>query len=209
MKFKDISGQKFGRLTVIYRLHNHHDNKNTHWLCVCECGNLTEVSRPNLINGHNKSCGCLNAEKRKTTHTKHGKCKTRIYTIWINMKSRCYNKNDKAYKNYGERGIKVCDEWLNNFEAFYDWSINNGYNDSLTIDRIDVNGNYEHSNCQYVTMKQQARNKRNNRNITINGDTRCLLEWCETLGLKYQTVFARLNEYNWTIEQALELENKS
>lgn len=136
---------------------------------------------------------------------KHGKRNTNIYGVWQTMKTRCYNEHSEKYKNYGGRGITVCDEWRNDFQAFYNWAINNGYDDNLTIDRIDVNEDYSPSNCRWITNKEQQRNRRNNRNITINGETHCLSEWCEILGLNYNTVRSRLNIYKWSIERALEL----
>lgn len=141
----------------------------------------------------------------KDIHTKHKKCDTRLYCIFGAVKSRCYNKNNKRYKDYGGRGIAVCDEWKDDFMSFYNWAILNGYNDTLTIDRIDVNGNYEPSNCRWVTPKQQARNRRSNRNYTINGETHCLKEWCEIVGLNYRTVQYRINILNQNIERALRL----
>ena len=207
-KIKDISGQKFGRLTVLYRLHNYHDKHNSHWLCVCECGNLAEVSLPNLRSGTTKSCGCLNVEKCKVTHTKHGKCNSRLNKIYSDIKRRCNNTNRKAYDDYGGRGIVVCNEWRNDFMSFYDWSMANGYDDTLTIDRIDNDKGYSPDNCRWVNMKQQNRNKRNNRYFVINGDKRCLSEWCEMYSINYGKVQARL-KYGWTIEQALELEERN
>lgn len=131
----------------------------------------------------------------------------RLYRIYWGMKSRCYNKKYLWYNDYGARGIRVCDEWLNDFQVFYDWAINNGYKENLSIDRIDVNGNYEPDNCQWITPKQQARNRRSNKYYTINGETHCLSEWCEILNLNYTTVKARLH-YGWSIEKTLELEEK-
>lgn len=128
----------------------------------------------------------------------------RLFTTWQNIKNRCYNNCNNEYKNYGGRGIAVCDEWLHDFMSFYNWSMVNCYNDNLTIDRIDNNGNYEPNNCRWVTMKQQQQNKRSNRNYTINGETHCLSEWCEILGLKYSTVQSRIQR-NWSIEKALEV----
>lgn len=138
--------------------------------------------------------------------TKHNKYNSRIYRIWRGMKDRCYNINSKDYKNYGGRGIVVCDEWLNDFMSFYNWSMNNGYDDSLTIDRIDVNGNYEPSNCRWVTQKQQQRNRRNNKLFTYNGEVHYLSEWCELLHLNQNTIYNRINNLNYSIERALELE---
>lgn len=196
--YKRLEGQQFGRLTALYRLHN--TKGRTKWLCVCECGNLVEVKENNLLQGGSKSCGC----SRKHINIKHGKTNTRLFTTWQNIKNRCYNNCNNEYKNYGGRGIAVCDEWLHDFMSFYNWSMVNGYNDNLTIDRIDNNGNYEPNNCRWVTMKQQQQNKRSNRNYTINGETHCLSEWCEILGLKYSTVQSRIQR-NRSIEKALEV----
>lgn len=203
METIDITGQKFCRLTALYRLHDYH-KKQTYWLCVCDCGNLKEVYLGNLRNGKVKSCGCLHDTQAIT----HGKTSTRLYKIYTNMKARCYNKKTSYYKNYGARGIKVCDEWLTNFINFYDWANDNGYQDGLTINRIDNNGNYKPDNCEWVDMKTQQRHKRNNKTYTINGETHCLKEWCEILNLNYDNVWARINRYNWSIETALELEDK-
>lgn len=151
--------------------------------------------------GDSVSCGCYRKEKV----TKHGLYNTRLHSIWNSMITRCYNKNRKSYKNYGERGIKVCEEWRNNFQAFYDWSMSNGYNDNLTIDRIDNDENYSPNNCRWVDYKTQARNRRSNRKYTINSETRCLSEWCEILNLNYSTVIKRLDICHWSIYKALEL----
>ena len=132
---------------------------------------------------------------------------TRLYNIYYGMKKRCYNKNTANYKNYGARGITICSEWLNDKQSFFAWAINNGYQDNLTIDRIDVNGNYEPNNCRWVDMKQQQRNRTDNHYATINGETHCLKEWCEILNLNYGKVCKRVH-YNWPIEQALELEER-
>lgn len=137
-------------------------------------------------------------------YARHNKCNTRLYSIWASMKTRCYNSNHEAYARYGGRGIVVCDEWRNDFMSFYNWALSHGYNDTLTIDRIDNNKGYEPNNCRWATRKQQARNLRNNKNITINGETRCLTEWCNILGLNYYTVWERLN-YGWSVKKALEI----
>lgn len=206
-KFKDITGQKFGRLTALYRLYNYHKRDCVYWLCVCDCGNLIEVKGCNLRNGATKSCGCFNKEETSRRSTKHGKCETRMYRIYYNMIQRIYNTNRNEYKHYGGRGIVVCDEWRNDFMSFYNWAMSHGYDDTLTIDRIDVNGNYEPSNCRWVSQKQQVKNRRNNINVTITNKTHCLSEWCKILSLNYNTVKYRIH-HNWTIEQALELEAK-
>ena len=199
--FKDISGQKFGRLTALYKLHN--AKGRTKWLCVCECGNLTYVDVYSLQSGNTKSCGCLHKELASKQLTTHGKSHSRLYTIYNLMKRRCYNVKDKRYKDYGARGIAVCDEWKDNFQAFYDWSMENGYNDNLTIDRVNNNGNYEPNNCRWTTRKQQARNTRRTKYITYKGVTRPLIEWCEVLGLNHHTIETRLYR-GWSIEKAFE-----
>lgn len=117
----------------------------------------------------------------------------KLYKTWHRMKSRCCNPNDKDYKHYGARGINVCPEWLNNFKLFEIWALNNGFNENLTLDRINVNGDYTPNNCRWATWIQQQRNKRNNHYITYNGITKCLSEWTEELGLDYHRTKQRLN----------------
>lgn len=204
-KFKDITYQKFGRLTALYRLQNYHNKHNAYWLCVCKCGNFKEVSLNNLYRGNVRSCGCLHKETMISLCKTHGKTNTRLYHIWQRMKSRCYYSKDNRYQYYGGRGIAVCDEWKDDFMAFYKWAIDNGYRDNLTIDRIDVDGNYEPSNCRWATNNEQAKNKTNNKYYTINGKTYCLKEWCKILNINYKKVWVRLNQLNWTIERVLEL----
>lgn len=122
---------------------------------------------------------------------KHGKYNTRLYRIWSRMKTRCYNKKYEHFKHYGGRGIKVCDEWLNDFMSFYDWSMSNGYKDNLTIDRIDVNGNYEPSNCRWLTNEEQQNNKRRNIRLTYNGKTQTITQWARELGIKRELIERR------------------
>lgn len=206
-KCKDLSGKKFGRLTVLYRIYNHNRTK-TYWLCICDCGNLREVRSDALIGGVTKSCGCLQKEKVKQNMTKHGKHKTRLYRIFNHMKARCYNEHYKRYYDYGGRGITVCDEWRNDFMTFYNWAMNSGYNEHLTIDRINNDGNYEPSNCRWSDRKTQQRNKRTSKFITYNGERKHLMEWCEKLNLDYNVIYNRLYNCHWSIDRAFNEEVK-
>ena len=134
---------------------------------------------------------------------KDGRRNTRLYRIWANMKTRCYNAKSESYIYYGGRGVTICPEWLNDFQTFYKWSILNGYADNLTIDRIDVNGNYEPSNCRWVTVAIQSNNRRNNHFVTIDGITKTLSEWCIHYGVNYKTVRDRLRR-GWNYIDALQ-----
>lgn len=202
-RFEDLTGYRFGRLLVLERAPN---TKVVKWNCQCNCGNKITVTTCNLKSGSTKSCGCLRrdvARQNAKEHTTHGFTRTRLYYIWEDMKRRCYAKERKGYKNYGGRGIRVCDEWKNDFTIFKDWAFENGYNDELTIDRIDVNGNYEPSNCRWATWKEQANNKRNKTAIEFEGETHTLKEWSEITGIGASTIQKRLFKRGWSIEDAL------
>lgn len=196
----DLTGQKFGRLTVIGRAES--TNYNSKWLCVCECGNNATVFGMSLKSGKTKSCGCLQKEIRIKKATTHGMSGTRIHQEWLTMKYRCLNEKSTRYYRYGGRGITVCDEWLNDFQTFYDWAMANGYNDTLTIDRIDVNGNYEPSNCRWVDVGVQNNNTCRNHYITYNGVTHTIAEWARIKNKKYNTLNSRIWN-GWDVEKAL------
>lgn len=198
-RLRDLTGQKFGRLTVIKRAESRAEV--TRWLCLCECGKETIVGYPNLANGHTKSCGCYNSELVKKRSVTHGMRNTRLYEIWKGMKNRCENPNEPSYMNYGGRGICVCAEW-HKPEVFMEWALENGYSDKLTIDRINYNGNYEPGNCRWATAKEQGRNKRNNFVIAFMGKEQPLSAWCEELNLDYDRTWSRLRVSKWSIEEA-------
>lgn len=201
-KSNNLVGRKFGKLLVIKRVENNKHNQAM-WECLCECGNRSFASSASLVSGNTKSCGCLRKEITQKRSQTHGKRESRLYTIWAGIKNRCYCKTASNYKYYGGRGITVCDEWLHDFQAFYDWAMANGYDDSLTIDRIDVNGNYEPSNCRWITQKAQMNNYSRNRLITYNGKTQTMSQWADELGIKYDTLESRLNRLKWSIERAM------
>ena len=158
----DITGQRFGKLAVKkYAMTDKHGNSM--WLCECDCGKEKIVSRGNLIYGNTRSCGCIKKAATAKRSKTHGKSRSRLYHIWLHMKARCLNKNADNFEYYGGRGIRVCDEWIQSFKIFHDWAMANGYADDLTIDRINVNGNYEPGNCRWATWKEQQNNKRNNK----------------------------------------------
>lgn len=199
--YKDLTGQKFGRLTAIKK-DDTKKSRKAYWICLCNCGNIKSVRSDSLQAGRIRSCGCLKKEqdktnlqksevKKKTKRFGEPYGKIRIHTIWANMKSRCYNQNDKRYKDYGGRGICVCKEWKDDFFGFYEWAINNGYNDNLTIDRIDNIGNYNPNNCRWVTIEDQCNNRRSNINITIGNETKTLKQWCDIFDLPYRRIYRR------------------
>ena len=165
---KDIAGQQFGRLTAVEPSEKDDTRDELTWKCLCDCGNTVYVPAKYLLSGNTKSCGCLKMDGLLERNTKHGKARrrkaTRLYKVWIGMRQRCNDPNQKSYPDYGGRGIRVCQEW-DNFEAFESWAMSNGYdpnsvNRECTIDRIDVNGNYEPSNCRWVSAAVQNKNKR-------------------------------------------------
>lgn len=197
LKTKDIKGERFGLLTVHERAGSDRLG-NAMWRCTCECGGQSIVSTHNLKRGHTKSCGCLQKES-VTTHSGTG---TRLYRIWEGMKRRCYEITHAHFKDYGGRGITVCDEWLRSFEAFRDWALANGYRDDLTIDRKDNDGPYSPDNCHWATHKAQQNNMRSNRAITYKGETRTLAQWAELAGINKKTLQYRLNN-GWSVEQAI------
>lgn len=176
------------------------------WHCRCDCGNKIDVRGGDLASGRTTSCGCYKRERSAEAHTVHGMNRQGerhpVYRVWAAMLTRCENSNFSAYKNYGARGIKVCDEW-HDAKVFIDWALANGWQKGLTLDRINNGGNYEPDNCRWATRKENNRNKRNNRLITFDGKTQTMVEWADELNIPYYTLKHRISTYHWSIERAL------
>ena len=175
------------------------------WKMKCSCGELF-VAQPSDSKGVCRKCAM---EKLSAERTKHGESPkqgkrnaSKLYSIWVNMRNRCFNSENKSFAYYGGRGISVCDEW-NEFLNFEKWAIQNGFEENLTLDRIDVNGNYEPENCRWISRKEQMRNTRSNHLLTYNGDTKAMAEWAEITGIPYSTLKQRINKYNYSVEKAL------
>lgn len=187
------TGDRFGYLTIIKEVESDRHNYGgliRRFECKCDCGNIV-IERLSTLRRRkdNISCGCI-----KTGFHTHSDTHTRIYGCWQSMKDRCLNPNCKAYKYYGGRGIKICDEWYN-YELFRDWALENGYTEDLTIDRLDVNGNYEPSNCRWATMSEQQQNKRDSRLLMFKGVTKHVVEWSKETGVPAQTIWKRFIKY--------------
>lgn len=207
---KDLTGQRFGRLTVIERKESY-NGKKARWLCKCDCGNYVTVLSTCLISGTTKSCGCLNDEirhlptaEKKLTHAQgEPDSKSRLYKIWAKIKTRTESVGSPDYENYGARGIDMCNEWKNSFQSFKAWALGNGYREDLTIDRIDNDKGYSPENCRWADAYTQSNNRRTNHKLTHKGKTQNVSQWAEEMGLKYDTLHNRIKYLGWTVERAL------
>lgn len=211
--YDDLTGKRYCRLTVVRETDRPNGKKNRHyWLCRCDCGNEIVLSSSAFNSGLTKSCGCYHreevSERMRKTKTTHGKTNTRLYGIWGSMKGRCYLQSSTDYPWYGGRGIKVCDEWKDSFEAFEKWAIENGYDPTAprgkcTIDRIDPNGNYSPDNCRFITQKEQGNNRCNTLKIECGGEKHTVSEWSEITGIPAKTIYDRLRYPKRSIEDVL------
>lgn len=216
-KIKDLVGEKIGRYTVLEFAGVHITSggyRKRLFKCRCDCGveKIVKADALNWAKNHNLmiSCGCYTREinslkeypgvPRRSNHVAY-EGEERLHRIWAGIKRRCFNPSEPAYKNYGGRGITICEEWKNGFRAFADWAKANGYNDSLTVERIDVNGNYCPENCKWITLKEQGSNRRNNHFITYNGETLTINQWALKLKIPRTRIKARLKR-GWSIEEA-------
>lgn len=205
-KFIDLTGHVYGRLTVLHRVDtsNVANRKATIWMCECECGQIKAIRQGPLRNGTTRSCGCLYRE-RHTTHghsikDQDGRLVSREYVSWLGMIQRTENKKFPGYKDYGGRGITMCEQWRKSFEVFLE-DMGPKPSSRHSLDRINVDGNYEPGNCRWATPLVQMRNTRWNRNITWMGKTQCLQAWANELGMSSKTLSERLRT-GWSVEAA-------
>jgi hypothetical protein len=198
MKRKIDVGDKYGMLILI-----EWKTPPQKSIFKCDCGNLTESIPSDVRKGRTVSCGCKRKNKPKT----HGYCIggkiEKLYYVWTSMKQRCGNHKNKDYPLYGGRGISVCSEWVNSYSNFREWAMSNGYRDNSCIDRQENDGNYEPSNCKWVTNKENCNNTRKNNLLIYNGEAHCISEWSEITGISRSTISARVNSYGWDVKRAL------
>ncbi|MFJ1122234.1 hypothetical protein [Bacillus thuringiensis] len=199
----DLTGKKFNLLEGIEVVGKSNRGAML-WKFKCDCGNEVVLEGRKVKGGETKSCGCLVKEHTKNLNYTHGFGNTRLHKCYSSMISRCYHEKDKSYKDYGGRGIGVCDEWRESFLNFREWALKSGYSDSLTIDRIDVNKWYAPENCKWSTKLEQANNKRSSINVTYKNETKTLKQWCKELNLNYSTIYTRIFTGNYDVVTAFE-----
>lgn len=203
-KRDNLIGKRFGRLEVISREGYDREHHTTIWKCKCDCGTIKDIEAMALQSGRTQSCGCLKSELASERAKTHGCSNTRLFSIWIGMLNRCYCPSvGKSYLRYGGRGITVCDEWKTSFEEFMKWSIENGYSDLLSIDRLNNEGNYCPENCRWATAKQQSNNRRSNVLLTYNGETKTASQWGEIVGIRGSTICSR-KKRGWSDKECIE-----
>jgi hypothetical protein len=203
-KIADLTNKKFGDLIVISE---HHRKNGVFWLCLCICGRQTIVRGNSLNYGSTKSCGC--GSKKTAIHNCLSAAQKRILPfknvrklkdLYKNMRNRCCDPLNKRYKNYGGRGIKVCDEWLNDRIGFYKWASENGFDIGMSIERRDVNGNYEPSNCCFIPMLDQQKNTTRSKFLEWGGEKLTIAEWARKLGVKQRALQHRVAR-DWPLER--------
>jgi len=199
ISIETVIGSKFGRLTIIKESEKRIDNRVSVY-CICDCGNEVIASINSLKKEHKKSCGCLKKETK--SNYKNGLRHHPLYNVWANIKQRCLNKKQPKYNDYGGRGIKICKEWENSFECFYNWCLNNSWGKGLEIDRVNNNGDYEPNNCRFVSRSINMNNTRANTIIEYNNEIKTLAEWAEKLNIPYGRLAQRINKLKMPIELA-------
>lgn len=204
----DNVGKKYWNMTVIAIVPRTMKNgSHTYaWRCRCDCGNERLVAPAKLKFGHTKSCGCMKIERIKANpsmdRTTHGGRHDRLYNIWRGIKERCHAESCKDYGAYGGRGISVCEEWRNSYSKFKEWALNNGYDNNLSIERKDVNGDYRPENCCWIPLKDQNKNKRTSRWVEYNGERHIVSDWARIYGMDARTLYNRLR-IGWSMEKAV------
>lgn len=197
----DLSGQRFGKLTALRFIGR--VNKHSMFMCICDCGKETIVTSNNLRRNHTTSCGCESSKKTMGKRSiTHGLSKHPLFKMWCYMRNRCYWDKHNRFEHYGGKGITVCDEWRDDFEPFYLWAINNGWKKGLSIDRRENDKNYCPDNCRFTTTFHQNRNRTSNVKITIDGETKILIEWSELSGINPMTIQKRI-ELGWDLKDAV------
>ena len=186
----DISGRMFGSWEVLCKDDVQHGKRNSRWVCRCKCGTVRSVNRSSLVSGRSKSCGCI-AQRKEGINATHGMSKTRLYREWASMRKRCKSETDKSASSYFHKGIRVCDEWEHDFASFRDWAVAHGYEDSMTIDRIDNSKGYSPDNCRWVLPEEQSRNRTNTVFVMYDGEAWCLRTLCEHIGFPYKLAHQR------------------
>lgn len=197
----NLVGKKFGRWTIMEEVLER-DMGRVQYKCRCDCGVERIMMGSKLKRGLSKSCGCWRTELTKVRNRTHGLSKLPLYSTWNNIRKRCYDKKIDCYKNYGGRGIRMYEEWINDPPAFIKWCMDNGWQKGLEVDRENNDGDYVPTNIRFITHKEQQRNTRKNVYFTHQGETKCLSEWAEILGINYQTVCTRITR-GWEIQEAL------
>ena len=201
-KLIDLVGRRYGKLTVVAHsgVHTYSNGRKVHiWDCKCDCGNTKRADAGNLKSGNVRSCGCL--FQPSVISTKHGMSRSTEFYIWSGILARCYNQNSAAYHRYGGRGIQVCDEWKESFEAFYK-DMGDRPSNNHSVDRIDNDGDYSPENCRWATRQEQGRNTSSNRWFTYNGKRMILADWAKEVGMPLARLHTRLKR-GWTFEDAI------
>lgn len=194
---EDLTGKRFERLVVLKQANDYIKPNGRHesnWLCQCDCGNIVEVLGYSLKSGHTKSCGCLHEETLKTIAITHGDSYSKLYGVYISIIDRCYNPNNKRFKDYGGRGIIVCDEWKDSYLNFKKWAVFSGYKEGLSIDRKNNDLGYSPSNCRWVTRIVQQNNMRKNHIVEYNGQSKTIAEWSRELNIKYDKLWKSIKK---------------
>lgn len=197
-----LIGKAYGKLKILSEANSR--GRDRFVLCRCECGNEKEYRLADVKFGGSTNCGCIRKEKLRAKHTTHNLSRHPLHRVWMGIKERCYYPKHQKYERYGGRGIKVCDEWKDDFKSFYDWAMANGYKKGLEVDRHpNTDGDYEPSNCRITTVLKNRRNKDNLVFLEYNGQRKCITEWAEEVGINARRIRERIKKLGWSVEQAL------